>query len=491
MAKRKKKRLQEQIARQREFALERHLWDLGLFNHTQYLNWCRENGFSASLEKSELGLKRELRFHKTTQAHIRLSQGRRSRRPNTVIQQVCLGHVDPDDVGKGRLRHVVNAVAKAAEKKKERMGLSRFLAFIGENTKLLTASYQHRNREVYFIDALLALFGQSHKWIRPIQDWRCQTHNRDRQFASLARHLLVKYSVPIFFDSVWFRSDSKVMPYRQWYFLLGNGHRLKSVKAPITLTTKIIHHMLQAPDHFSVEQALRWGQVHALGGDARLAQAIVATRLGGHFGQDEFWQSVIRFFVRHPLLDRDQVAPIIDYLQHQRFEPADVVLEHGVRRLQPPPQPNLSMSGRTPGALLRQMHTWHVRLGRTKVDSNLHWSPTDIVSLTLSKGREEKKVTWRITELLSHRDLVSEGRALKHCVASYARSCQQHHCSIWGMTSEDAFGSIRRRQTVEVTRNRRIVQCRGKMNALPTSQELQVLKEWAKVAGLSIAHPQL
>ncbi len=30
---------------------------------------------------------------------------------------------------------------------------------------------------------------------------------------------------------------------------------------------------------------------------------------------------------------------------------------------------------------------------------------------------------WKIEQLISHAELISEGRAMKHCVASYAHSC--------------------------------------------------------------------
>jgi hypothetical protein len=36
-----------------------------------------------------------------------------------------------------------------------------------------------------------------------------------------------------------------------------------------------------------------------------------------------------------------------------------------------------------------------------------------------------------------------------------------------------------KRQTVEVNSHRVIVQCRGKFNALPTPQEVEMLQRWA------------
>jgi hypothetical protein len=44
-----------------------------------------------------------------------------------------------------------------------------------------------------------------------------------------------------------------------------------------------------------------------------------------------------------------------------------------------------------------------------------------------------------------------------------------------------------KRQTIEVTRDRMIVQCRGKQNRLPSAAEFDVVKKWAGMAGLILS----
>jgi hypothetical protein len=44
-----------------------------------------------------------------------------------------------------------------------------------------------------------------------------------------------------------------------------------------------------------------------------------------------------------------------------------------------------------------------------------------------------------------------------------------------------------KRQTIELSRGGVIVQCRGKQNRLPTAAEFDVLKAWARFAGLTIS----
>ena len=97
-----------------------------------------------------------------------------------------------------------------------------------------------------------------------------------------------------------------------------------------------------------MDEALRWGQVHALGGNKRLLDAFRGTRLIQDFEHDDFWLNVFRFFIANPMLDVNHVNPIIDYIWNQKYQIQQVVVERGVVEEHDPPQPNFSMKGRTP-----------------------------------------------------------------------------------------------------------------------------------------------
>ena len=104
--------------------------------------------------------------------------------------------------------------------------------------------------------------------------------------------------------------------------------------------------------------------------------------------------------------------------------------------------------------------------------------------MALRLADEDGRPTWQIRELLSASELQLEGRALKHCVVSYAASCEAGDCSIWTMERKADIG-FDKHQTVEV-RKGVIVQCRGKLNRLPTRSEFTILETWARHAGLRI-----
>ena len=151
------------------------------------------------------------------------------------------------------------------------------------------------------------------------------------------------------------------------------------------------------------------------------------------FKDDEFWLSVLRFFIANPLLDTRHYGPIVDYIWHKKYENRMVFVERGVAREEGPEQPNFSMHGRTPDTLLRQVEEWHKRLGRESRGVNLNWikSKFNEFRYTVGQTKSRNMEIWTIRELLNSNELIAEGRAQHNCVASYARSCFTGVTSIW------------------------------------------------------------
>jgi hypothetical protein len=185
-------------------------------------------------------------------------------------------------------------------------------------------------------------------------------------------------------------------------------------------------------------------------------------------------------------LDRQHVNPIVDYLYVQRFQRRDVMVAPGQMRTEEPPQPNLTMRGRTPDTLLAQVERWHHGLAKIKGGENLLFRPSGVKPLFIQTGGKDNRSEWRFRELLSTADLQAEGKAMQHCVATYARSCFDGRCSIWAMEVTTPTG-LDKRQTVEVAKDGVIRQCRGRQNRLPTQSEFDILSRWATYAGLTIA----
>src|SRR5262249_40962741 len=151
-----------------------------------------------------------------------------------------------------------------------------------------------------------------------------------------------------------------------WFIWLGAGCSVRWLDLPLPFTKRMAHFFGQAPSDYSIEAALRWGQVLGLGGDARLARAVIGTRLGTHFQHEDFWIEVLRFFIATPTLDLAQAGPIIDFIHYQKFVPQQVAVAPGRIEHRQPAQPNFSVKGRTPASLLKLVTLWHQSLGRAR-----------------------------------------------------------------------------------------------------------------------------
>jgi hypothetical protein len=336
------------------------------------------------------------------------------------------------------------------------------------------------------VTGLLSL--ASFDWLRPVEDWESAGRNLRPQFASLARHLMASYPVPNFMTSVWFEDRSGTTWRRQgWYRHIGSGQNIRTADLPLPYTKKMAHEFLQAPDHFTVEAALRWGQVRGLGGPKELAIAIASTRLGRSFEFEDFWATVVHFFVNHPELDLTQVGPVVDYLHNQRFVSEEVFLEDGLRVELDPPQPNLSMKGRTPRSLLRQVGEWHAKLKRPRKSPLLTWRSSGIGEFHhVERDAPEGFRCWTIRELTSSEELRREGEAMRHCVAGYAGDCARSETSIWSMRFENDERRFRV-MTIEIDlATRTICQCRRRNNASANEKSIDVMKLWAGREGLKL-----
>ena len=77
-------------------------------------------------------------------------------------------------------------------------------------------------------------------------------------------------------DSVWFLGNGREAVRQQgWFLHVGRGQNIRTADLPLPYTKRMAHRFMQAPADFTVEAALRWGQIHGLGGKERLARTII------------------------------------------------------------------------------------------------------------------------------------------------------------------------------------------------------------------------
>jgi len=95
------------------------------------------------------------------------------------------------------------------------------------------------------------------------------------------------------------------------------------------------------------------------------------------------------------------------------------------------------------------------------------WNPSPKVRL--------KREEYVVTQLRTAVDLVTETRAMHHCVASYAAKCIAGHCSIWSLRRRTP-GMVERLLTIELDRQGRAVQVRGFANRTAHPEEVKLLE---------------
>lgn len=473
--------------------IQKHLESLGLNSAADYAVWCTQHGFTRNINKSHLQRELEYRVHQQSVADSRLAQKKRENRSlKSTLQVIFRGEVREHQVTSPALKMICQAYTTLHQQPAVCRAFLELLTQVSDHTDLI--QLQHviphygRDQDNSYLGGLLALAHHSHSWIRKPSDWKPGSHNAGRQFQSFARHLFAKWPVPGFMDSVWFQGTSSAAQQKQsWFVHLARGENIRTAELAIPYSKRMAHHFMRAPNDHTVEDALRWGQIHALGGNARLVKAVLGTRLRTKFEHDEFWLTVFQFLIANPMLDLAQVGPIVDYLQHVKFTPQEIFIAPGQLERRPPLQPNLTMKGRTPEALLRNVTAWHRTLTQTS-QPPAEWKPCGIPGLTFVEGTQEGQnlKIWKITELLSSAALIAEGKKMRHCVASYVRSCERGDCSIWTLELETSLGHSKI-LTLEVRNSSKmLVQARGKFNIVASQKERSILHRWAEQAGLQV-----
>ena len=206
------------------------------------------------------------------------------------------------------------------------------------------------------------------------------------------------------------------------------------------------------------------------GGDEELVEAILGTQFGASFDNEDFWGTVVHFFATNPMLDPTYVGPIIDYLDHRKYRPQELVQPGGFVEIAPPPVPNLSMKSRSVPKLLDQVEAWHRHLNNEGKATAEQWTKSKVEDFGLVEKDTENggELVWIITELLTKKELRTEGRELHHCVSAYADKCKTGQTSIWSLQVKTGLGEVIRLVTIALNpRTRNITQVRSRHNLKP------------------------
>ena len=457
--------------------LDNHIDELGFDSVDEYRSWCKSNNLNESLNKSASQRKREIQL-KQQLDFTAADRGYADAKGNAmrVAKSILNGEIAIDDITHPGLRRIAELFDVDAETTPDHGCFLRILEAVLSKGDFLDVNpvIERLGRAAgnTLIDGLFSVAVHADSWIRAPEAWTPASKGLHKRFNELVRHLFARYAVPRFMDSVWFEgAGDEAIERQQWFIHLGNGGNIRTAGLPMEYSKKMAHLFLQAPDNYSVIDAVRWGQVLALGGSRELVGHLSATALGTNLENEEFWISVIHFFVNNPMLDLDYVGPIVEYINRRKFLREEQIGDDGNAFFIDPPDPGFTMKGRKAEPLVELVDEWHLHLTREQKIKTVGWAASGIPPFELvEKDRETgHRVKWTIDELLTRKEMFDEGKSMKHCVRSYIPSCERGIKSVWSLCYDSPNTTKKKRVLTIAVKNdmRKVVQARGKCNAMP------------------------
>ena len=460
--------------------MREHVVALGLESVDAYLRWCRSHGFAQRLLKNRTERQCERMCALRAGVVEQLLSTERIRNPAHIVRCMLRGVAISVC---GPYRSIALALAGKLDEPSRADGYRELLAELLEQVVRTAPELLEPES-----DGLPVMLRMAEQWplaVRRPELWKPTSHNQRRCLASLVRHVFARYEVAPCLEGSWFVDDDDAKRHRGWYLHVAQGYNLRTADLPIPYTKRMAHWFATVPGDYSVHEALRYGQVVGLGGDAALARACCGTLLGRTFEHDDFWLTVIQFCIRHRIREIGEVTAIVDFVNEHRFAQQTYIDERGRERRLPPLQPQLSMRGRSPTALRRQIEAWHGRLGRGSARDERRWPASGIAGyrgFERDDGEAGGSSVWMVRELCSAAELRREGGAMSNCVASYVGSCVRGETRIFSMTMQRG-DRVQHVLTIEV-RSGAVVQALGRANSPPSIKARQVMRRWAAGVGL-------
>lgn len=432
------------------------------------------------MSKLSKSLARKRQHELISQKRAIAREGKRRLKENTynaiktIIKDDSQAHKDSaiiDNVFKKILPHFHDS--KHNDKS---LNLKRFINDIYKKSPRVINQTNESNASIYSIFKLES--------IRSIDTWVPVGKGYNTQIKSLAKHLFAKYPVPDFIWSVILAKPGEIEDYelnglslidslKKGIVKFASGESFyKIIKEFFPLNKKQCHELLKTPSSYYFLDGVRRMQVKTHGGSEQLFIAWCDTRPGRNYNSYEievFWDSVIAFLAKNPMLDLNQVNPLIDYIDYKRDD-----------------DNKFSMKGRTIAALIRDMNEWHNDINAIKNVDIKNYKPSGFHSKAYNfKYKDHGKYLykkWKIEEILTSKRLLSEGQHLHHCVFSYERSIISHGISIWSLTQNEE-----RKITIEVHNSfNKIGQTLGNYNRPATIEEFKIINKWAQANKLTM-----
>jgi len=111
------------------------------------------------------------------------------------------------------------------------------------------------------VRGLINLANDHKAWVRPCEGWHPQGSTPGSVFTSLVNHLIDVHPVPKFMVACWLaEADPDVRARQRWYIHLARAGTIRGTSTPCEFDKEQAKCFATAPDHFTIPQALHWGQ---------------------------------------------------------------------------------------------------------------------------------------------------------------------------------------------------------------------------------------
>jgi len=327
-------------------------------------------------------------------------------------------------------------------------------------------------------------------WVREPEVWKNKTHNVEKQFTSLLHYLFAKYPVPSFMNEAFLSNDGMGSKKQEWFLHMGSGQNIRTAHGlPYPMTRMMAHLFSEAPSDFKIMEAFRFAHIRSLDGSMPIIKGWLESPLAIDFSNMDFWDSVVRFFIDNPMLDPSKISSIIDYIYNQKYVDTLLVTPDGTRINRGPAQPNFTMKGRNPEALLTQVEKWHTHTAISKKNSFLQWKSCGIPGGRIEEGSEKGRKVYSIVELLNSTELKEEGKTMHHCVATYASSCSSGRNDVYSVAQVEG-NECGRKATISLNLSGKptLQEARGKYNETLSVPVARIIRTWANLRNVAISN---
>ncbi len=321
---------------------------------------------------------------------------------------------------------------------------------------------QHHSEDLKKIIILFSPF-----WIRRPQTWD------SKDSGTIIDHLFVQYKVPAFLYKGWYYSwDRMSYKWLIWFLLFAQGGSLKKAGRLFKwrLTPRFQKFLLEIAENRTPLEACAEAEIRRLGGNEVDVRCILGnhaflidpTEYSSHKAHFTFWQNTISWIIKHSqYLSEDNYNWCLQWAMHEYTE-----AEREGR--------GFSWKGRTLRNVSQLSNEYYHLTVRENRPNNLSWSSSHFDW----EYENDDNTKWTFTELTSSKELMEEGSAMHHCVASYDGRCSSGYSAIFSMRQNGV-----RIATVEIDSGECVlISASGPYNSKPSEEVRDVIAQWLEIA---------